>query len=106
MLWTGQEEVLKRKGGEIVLAGAGSSASSVFTAMTGGTGISARPENRFGLVGRGRGVEDRGACTVGREFVTHPLLIDDFGEDAQAKALVLLQPAHLLLGCVGSSTLP
>jgi hypothetical protein len=43
MLWTGQEEVLKRKGGEIVLAGAGSSASSVFTAMAGGTGISATP---------------------------------------------------------------
>lgn len=44
--------------------------------------------------------------TVGGEGVAHPLLVDDVDEDAQAQALVLLQPAHLLLRRVVSSTLP
>jgi hypothetical protein len=48
-------------------------------------------------------VGERGR-TVGGEGVAHPLLVDDVDEDAQAQ--VLLQPAHLLLGSVVSSTLP
>jgi hypothetical protein len=39
--WTGESD--GKEGDESVLAGAGSSASSVFTAMAGGTGISETP---------------------------------------------------------------
>ena len=84
-----------------VLAGAGSSASSVFTAMAGGTGMSAKPYRvrgriRWGVTRLGHQRQGRGR-TLGGEGVAHPLLVDDVDEDAQAQAQLLLQPAHLPL---------
>lgn len=94
----------KKKGN--VLAGAGSSASSVFTAMAGGTGTSAQPSKKEGIVPGVKSNDDAkggggggggGGVTVGWEGVAHPLLVDDVDEDAQAEQLLLLHSAHLLL---------
>jgi hypothetical protein len=72
--------------------------------MAGGTGMSATTSKagvsavRTGDKSPGRGGSVEGSArTFGGEGVAHPLLVDDVDEDAHAQALLLLQPAHLLL---------